>query len=59
MAPSNETTAPVWQVWHRRPGETTWRAYATFPFQVQADTMSRRITERMGDETKVERAPRA
>jgi hypothetical protein len=59
MGTGTETTATVWQVWYRSPGERTWRLHSTFHFQVQAERMRRSITERLGDEAKVAAAPRA
>lgn len=53
------STPTRWQVWYRSPGEMTWRPYATYPFQKQAETICHRLTERMGDEAKVEAVQRA
>ena len=58
METAPATTATSWQVWQRAPGEKTWRYSATYPFQVQAETIRQRITERMGDEAEVRAVPR-
>jgi hypothetical protein len=58
MNTGNETTEIMWQVWYRKPGETTWREFATYYFQIQAEITSHRITERFGDEARIEAVPR-
>jgi hypothetical protein len=49
----------MWQVWYRKPGETTWREFATYPFQRQAEITCQRIVARFGEEAKFEAVPRA
>jgi hypothetical protein len=59
METSTQSTAMLYEVWYRSPGERTWQHSATYHFEWQAETIKQRIIDRMRDEAKVEAVPRA